>query len=153
MATTEVSPDGPSLSLHDALRLDASKGPLIWVVVYRHAAVVEIAHQVRPPRQGVAHDRGQVGSPRQLGQGALHPGKEVFGDRPAALLPDLVALVRRPPADRFLDRIESRDALQRFLGDGALLGGVDVLELAPDGGDRKSVVEGKSVSVRVDPGG
>src|SRR3546814_13043036 len=28
----------------------------------------------------------------------------------------------------------SRDALQRFLGDGALLGGVDVMELAPDVG-------------------
>src|SRR3546814_3417066 len=40
----------------------------------------------------------------------------------------------RSPADRFLDRIESRDALQRFLGDGALLGGVDVMELAPDVG-------------------
>src|SRR3546814_1810899 len=73
--------------------------------------------------------------PRQLRQGDLSPGNEVFGDRPAAppvdprrgtalghrsgaggrLLPDLAALIRQSSADRLLDRIESRDLLQRFL--------------------------------------
>src|SRR3546814_9102377 len=90
--------------------------------------------------------------PRQLRQGDLSPGNEVFGDRPAAppvdprrgtalghrsgaggrLLPDLAALIRQSSADRLLDRIESRDLLQRFLNHWALPGGVDVMDFAPD---------------------
>src|SRR3546814_12165057 len=73
---------------------DDAQGPLSRVVVDRQAAVVEIAQQVLPPRQGVAHGRGQGGSPRQLGQAAPPPGPEVFGDRPAPPPPDLVARVR-----------------------------------------------------------
>src|SRR3546814_13609246 len=55
---------------------DAAQGPLSRVVVDRPAAVVEIAQQVLPPRQGVAHGRGQAGSPRQLGQAAPPPGHQ-----------------------------------------------------------------------------
>jgi hypothetical protein len=60
-----------------------------------------------------------------------HPLVQDIKQRLRLLLPDGLALIGRKLFDRTLDLVDPRELLQRELGDLALVGGMQVKELAP----------------------
>ena len=100
------------------------------VVVDLELAIVDIAGEGPPAREGVADRRRRIGLAGELRERVFDPGAQTVEQRSCPCLTDRSADLRRAAADLGLDGVERGDALDRFCSRRRGVSNMDLVELA-----------------------